>query len=51
MSENGLTIKNGDLVSEVGEDGISDVIKPLVVEIPLFDTFVAGTSYIRDKSV
>ena len=51
MSENGLTIKNEDLVSVVGEGGISDVIKPLIGEIHLFDTFVAGTSYIKDKSI
>ncbi len=51
MAENGLTIKNGDLVSVVSEGGISDVIKPLTGEIHLFDTFVSGTSYIKDKSI
>ena len=31
-------------------DGITDLIRPLVKEIFLFDTFIAGTTYV-DKEV
>ena len=30
---------------------ISDIIKPLVNEIHLFDTFIAGTTHLEDQSV
>ena len=44
-----ITISNNQLVQTIEEFGITDVIRPLVKEIYLFDTYVAGTSYIDRK--
>ena len=30
---------------------LADIIKPLTKEIHLFDSFVAGTTHLQDKSV
>lgn len=50
--ETGLTVKKDDLVVAAGGgEGMETLIKPLVNEIHLFDSFVAGTSYLEDKSV
>ena len=49
--KNELTIKDTDLLTTITNADLSDIIKPLVTEIHLFDTYVAGTSYIEDKSV
>ena len=46
-----LMIKNDDLAVLTGSKGLGDVIKPLVKEIHLFDTYVAGTTQLNDKSV
>lgn len=51
MAEKGLTLKNDALVAVAAEKGIGEVIKPLVHEIHLFDSFVAGTAYLADLSV
>ena len=48
---NDLTIKDQGLLATVTQTDLSDLIKPLVNEIHLFDTYVAGTSYVEDKSV
>ena len=39
------------LVSALDQQGIDEILKPLIREIYLFDTNVAGTSYLEDKSV
>ena len=39
-----------ELVTAIQQNGITDLIKPLVKEIFLFDTFIAGTSYV-DKNL
>ena len=39
------------LVSVAATQGLEAAIKPLVKEIHLFDTYVAGTSYLKDSSV
>ena len=50
--DNNLIVNNSsELVNVIEQNRISDVIKPLVNEIHLFDSFVAGTSYIEDKSL
>lgn len=46
-----LMIKNDDLAVLTGSKGLGDVIKPLVKEIHLFDTYVAGTANLNDRSV
>jgi len=46
-----LMIKNDDLAILTGTKGIGDVLKPLIKEIHLFDTYIAGTTHLKDKSV
>ena len=46
-----LTLSSGGIVVLDAEKGLSEMIKPLKREIHLFDTYVAGTSYLEDKSV
>lgn len=46
-----LTVKNDDLAILTNSKDLGDVIKPLVKEIYLFDTHIAGTTYLEDKSV
>ena len=46
-----LMIKNDDLAVLTGSKGIGDVLKPLIKEIHLFDTYVAGTTHLKDKTV
>lgn len=48
---NELTIKDTDLLTAVTQTDLSDLIKPLVTEIHLFDTYVAGTTFIEDQEV
>ncbi len=49
--ENGLTITNKNMVSLVKEHELGELIKPLQHEIRLFDSYIAGTSNIKDESV
>lgn len=49
--KNDITVKQSDLVATIDDLGLSDVIKPLVNEIHLFDTYIAGTSYLEDTTV
>ena len=48
---NELTKTEKQLLTSIEEKGIGDLIKPLVNEIFLFDTFIAETSNIPDQSV
>ena len=43
--------ETGALVSALDQQGIGEILKPLIREIHLFDSNVAGTSYLEDKSV
>ena len=49
--KNDITLKQSDLVTTIDDLGLSDVIKPLVNEIHLFDTYIAGTSFLEDTTV
>ncbi len=51
MSDNQLTITNGELVTLSQQGGLDTVLKPLIREIFLFDSYIAGTSHLKDKSV
>ena len=51
MSNDLTTIDKNDLIQAIEEKSITDIIKPLVNEIHLFDTFIAGTTHLEDKSV
>ena len=48
---NEITIKSNNLIQAIEEKSLTDIIKPLVTEIHLFDTFIAGTTHLEDKSV
>lgn len=39
------------LVSSIEKHGVGEMLKPLIQEIHLFDTYVAGTTHLKDKSV
>ena len=43
--------KNGELVSAISKNGLGEMLQPLIREIHLFDSFVAGTTHLADKSV
>lgn len=45
-----ITSSGNDLVAAISNTGIGDIIKPLTQEIHLFDTHVAGTSYLDDET-
>lgn len=46
-----LTKKEQSLISVVQEKELGDIIKPLIKEIHLFDSYIAGTTHLDDKSV
>ncbi len=48
---NELTEREQEIVSLVQKHELGDIIKPLIKEIHLFDSFVAGTSHLEDVSV
>ncbi len=49
--ENGLVVSKKDAVALISDTSLGDLIKPLSTEILLFDSYVAGTSHIKDESV
>ncbi|MBE5924692.1 MAG: restriction endonuclease [Lachnospiraceae bacterium] len=49
--ENELIIGNENMLSLVTDNPLGELIKPLSHEILLFDSYVAGTSHIKDESV
>lgn len=51
MTNNELTVHKENLVSVIENKGLDSVIKPLSQEIHLFDSYVAGTTHLKDKSV
>ncbi len=51
MENNLIKNETADLVNVIEQNGIADVIKPLVNEIHLFDSFVAGTTYVEDATI
>lgn len=48
---NELTEYQQNLVSFVQSHELGDIIKPLIKEIHLFDSYIAGTSHLKDRSV
>ena len=46
-----LSIRKEEAIALTEGGGLADAIKPLTREIYLFDTFVAGVSHLKDKSV
>ena len=49
--KNELTLTNENAVALMQEMNIGSIIKPLSKEILLFDSYIAGTSHVRDESV
>ena len=49
--ENELIIKKTSAVATIENHDLGDIIKPLIKEIHLFDSFVAGTTHLEDSSV
>ena len=49
--KNELEIKKDDLLTVVEDKSLGELIKPLVNEIHLFDTVIAGTTYIDDETL
>lgn len=48
--KNEVSLTNQQLVTIIEENGVTNLIKPLIKEIYLFDIFIAGCSYVEDKS-
>ena len=51
LSDNQIIISKENVVALTANNGITEMIKPLMKEGFLLSTFVAGTTYIKDKSV
>ena len=49
--KNEITVKDAGLLQVIEDRTLGEIIKPLVNEIHLFDTYIAGTSYLPDQSV
>ena len=49
--ENGLSVLRKNEVSLITKNGLDELIKPLRQEVFLYDSYVAGTTYIKDRSV
>ena len=43
--------KDRELVSAISRQGIDEMLKPLIREIHLFDSYVAGTTHLEDQTV
>ena len=48
---NELTEKKENTVAVIEGHELGDLIKPLIKEIHLFDSYIAGTTHLEDKSV
>lgn len=48
---NELTVKDESLIALVEEKSLTELIRPLVNEIHLFDTIISGTSFAEDPSL
>ena len=51
MSEALSTQQTGELIASLKEQGLGEMLKPLIGEIHLFDSYIAGTTRLKDPSV
>lgn len=51
MANGDLVVHKESLVSVIENKGLDSVIKPLSQEIHLFDSYIAGTTHLNDKTV
>lgn len=49
--DTGLTESKKDIIALADNKGLGEVIKPLSREIHLFDTYIAGTTHLKDTTV
>ena len=45
------TQQTGALIQTIDQQGLGEMLKPVIREIHLFDTYVAGTTHLEDKTV
>lgn len=51
MLDNHIIASTGGMLAMTGDAGLGELIKPLINEIHLFDSYVAGTAHLADQSV
>ncbi len=51
MSNDLIEHKSGEIISAIDRQGIGEILKPLIQEIHLFDSYVAGTAHLADPGV
>lgn len=51
MSDNQIIISKENIVALSANNGITEMIKPLMKEVFLISTHIAGTSHVKDRSV
>ena len=51
MSTELTTERSGALTAAIRQQGLGDLIKPLTREIHLFDSYVAGTTFLKDPKI
>lgn len=51
MADEIIKTETGSLVSTIDKHGALEMLKPLIQEIHLFDSYIAGTTHLDDKSV
>jgi len=51
MADELTTKQTAVLVETMQQNGLGEMLKPLIREIHLFDSFVAGTTHLKDASV
>ena len=51
MSNEIIKTDKGGLVTAINQQGIGEMLKPLIREIHLFDSYVAGTTHLEDQTV
>ena len=50
-NNHGLMTTGGSSISVVTNNGLGDLLKPMIREIHLFDTYIAGVTHLEDQSV
>ncbi|MBP1588439.1 MAG: HIRAN domain-containing protein [Clostridia bacterium] len=51
MSNEIIVNEGGGLIEAIRDKGVGEMLKPLIREIHLFDSYVAGTTHLEDASV
>lgn len=52
MTDSSIVPVNPDIIMKTqDQQGLAELIKPLTREIHLFDSFIAGTSHLKDPDV